>query len=76
VIAREASSTGRMRSLGTWAAFAAMCAGMFMAILDIQVAAASLPAIQAALKIRPDQMSWVQTSYLVAEVVAIPLTAF
>jgi hypothetical protein len=56
VIAREASSTGRMRSLGTWAAFAA--------ILDIQVVAASLPAIQAALKIRPDQMSWVQTSYL------------
>jgi DHA2 family multidrug resistance protein len=58
----------------TWVAFAAMCVGMFMAILDIQVVASSLPTIQSALGIRPEQMSWVQTSYLIAEVVAIPLT--
>jgi len=74
MIAREASPAGPMPSLGTWVAFAAMCLGMFMAILDIQVVAASLPAIQSALKIRPDQMSWIQTSYLIAEVIAIPLT--
>jgi DHA2 family multidrug resistance protein len=49
---------------------------MFMAILDIQVVATSLPAIQSALRMRPDQMSWLQTSYLIAEVVAIPLTGF
>ena len=61
-------------SLASWAGFAAMCAGMFMAVLDIQIVAASLPTIQAELAIRPDQMSWVQTSYLIAEVVAIPLT--
>ncbi len=61
-------------SLVSWAGFAAMCAGMFMAVLDIQIVAASLPTIQAELAIRPDQMSWVQTSYLIAEVVAIPLT--
>jgi len=61
-------------SLSTWLAFAAMCVGMFMAILDVQVVAASLPTVQAALQIEPDQMSWVQTSYLIAEVVAIPLT--
>ena len=60
-------------SLATWAGFAALCAGMFMAVLDIQIVAASLPTIQAELAIRPDQMSWVQTSYLIAEVVAIPL---
>src|SRR5262245_39253229 len=65
---------GAAPSLRTWVAFAAMCIGMFMAILDIQVVAASLPTIQSALGIRPDQMSWVQTSYLIAEVVAIPLT--
>jgi DHA2 family multidrug resistance protein len=47
---------------------------MFMAILDVQVVATSLPAIQGALGIQPDQMSWVQTAYLVAEVIAIPLT--
>jgi len=32
-----------------WAGFAMMCVGMFMAILDIQVVATSLPAIQSAL---------------------------
>jgi MFS transporter, DHA2 family, multidrug resistance protein len=69
-----ASYAGAAPSLRTWAAFAAMCVGMFMAILDIQVVASSLPTIQSALGIRPDQMSWVQTSYLIAEVVAIPLT--
>jgi len=47
---------------------------MFMAILDVQVVATSLPAIQGALGIPPDLMSWVQTAYLVAEVIAIPLT--
>ena len=37
-----------------------MCLGMFMAILDIQVVATSLPAIQHALAISPDAMSWIQ----------------
>ncbi len=58
----------------TWLGFGAMCVGMFMAILDVQVVATSLPTIQNALSIEPDQMSWVQTAYLIAEVVAIPLT--
>jgi MFS transporter, DHA2 family, multidrug resistance protein len=58
----------------TWIGFAAMCVGMFMAILDVQVVATSLPTIQEALGIPPDQMSWVQTTYLIAEVIAIPLT--
>jgi DHA2 family multidrug resistance protein len=57
-----------------WIGFAAMCLGMFMAILDIQVVATSLPTIQAALDISPDRMSWVQTAYLIAEIIAIPLT--
>ena len=61
---------------GTWIGFAAMCVGMFMAILDVQVVATSLPAIQGALGIPPDKMSWVQTAYLIAEVIAIPLTGF
>jgi DHA2 family multidrug resistance protein len=58
----------------TWLGFSLMGLGMFMAILDIQVVATSLPTIQRALHVRPDQMSWVQTAYLVAEVIAIPLT--
>src|SRR5262245_16930604 len=56
--------------------FAAMCLGMFKAILDIQVVATSLPNIQSALHIAPDRMSWIQTVYLIAEVIAIPLTGF
>jgi len=57
-----------------WFGFIVMCIGMFMAILDIQVVATSLPTIQAAIGVAPDQMSWVQTAYLIAEVIAIPLT--
>ena len=58
----------------TWLGFAAMCLGMFMAVLDIQVVATSLPTIRTALDISADSMSWVQTAYLIAEVIAIPLT--
>jgi MFS family permease len=53
-----------------------MCLGMFMAILDVQIVATSIPTIQSALGVAPDQMSWVQMAYLIAEVVAIPLTGF
>lgn len=61
-------------SAATWAGFLLMCFGMFMAILDIQVVATSLPTIQRALAISPSAMSWIQTAYLIAEVIAIPLT--
>ena len=50
-----------------------MCVGMFMAILDVQVVATSLPTIQHALHIAQDQMSWIQTAYLIAEIISIPL---
>jgi DHA2 family multidrug resistance protein len=56
------------------AAFIAMVFGMFMAILDIQVVSASLSEIQAGLSASPDEISWVQTSYLIAEVIMIPLS--
>ncbi len=62
--------------LRTWAGFIFMCVGMFMAILDIQIVATSLPTIQNALGIGTDQMIWIQTAYLTAEIVAIPLTGF
>src|SRR5438105_15167516 len=63
-------------SPAVWAGFAMMCVGMFMAILDVQVVATSLPTIQRALHIPQDQMSWVQTAYLIAEIISIPLTGF
>jgi DHA2 family multidrug resistance protein len=60
----------------TWIGFVAMCLGMFMAILDIQVVASSLTTIETALKIPADEISWIQTAYLIAEVIAIPLTGW
>jgi MFS transporter, DHA2 family, multidrug resistance protein len=57
-------------------AFLAMCFGMFMAFLDIQVVSASLTEIQAGLAASADEINWVQTAYLMAEVVAIPLSGF
>ncbi len=55
-------------------AFMAMVFGMFMAILDIQIVSASLSEIQAGLSASADEVAWVQTSYLIAEVVMIPLS--
>src|ERR1700745_140693 len=57
-------------------AFMVMCFGMFMAILDIQVVSSSLSEIQAGLSASADEIPWVQTSYLIAEVIAIPLSGF
>lgn len=58
------------------AAFVVMCFGMFMAILDIQIVSASLNEIQAGLSASADEIPWVQTSYLIAEVIAIPLSGY
>src|ERR1700752_1937081 len=65
-----------MVGVKTWVGFFAMAFGMFMAILDTQIVASSLPEIQTGLGIPLDQLSWVQTAYLMAEIVAIPLTGW
>ena len=59
-----------------FALFAVMAFGQFMALLDIQIVAASLNSIQAGLNAGPDEIAWVQTAYLMAEIVMIPLAAF
>jgi DHA2 family multidrug resistance protein len=56
--------------------FGVMAFGQFMALLDIQIVAASLNDLQAGLSAGPDEISWVQTAYLMAELVMIPLSAF
>src|SRR5437588_10624288 len=63
-------------SVRNWIGFVAMCVGMFMAILDIQVVVSSLTTIQSALHIPGKQLSWIQTGYLIAEVIAIPMTGW
>ncbi len=56
--------------------FICMVFGMFMSILDIQIVSASLTDIQAGLAASTDEVTWVQTAYLIAEVIMIPLSGF
>lgn len=59
-----------------WIGYTAMVFGNFMAILDIQIVASSLNEIQAGLSASADEIAWVQTAYLIAEVIAIPLSGY
>jgi DHA2 family multidrug resistance protein len=56
--------------------FAVMCGGMFIALLDIQIVASSLQDIGGGLSAAQDDISWVQTAYLIAEIVMIPLSGW
>src|SRR5581483_6681729 len=69
----DAARAARRRAgLGFWA----MALGSFMAILDIQIVASSINEIRAGLSASVDEIQWVQTSYLIAEVIAIPLSGY
>src|ERR1700757_2774878 len=57
-------------------AFTAMCVGFFIALLDIQIVSASLRDIGGGLSAGADETAWVQTSYLIAEIVVIPLSGW
>ena len=57
-------------------AFATMCVGFFIALLDIQIVSASLRDIGGGLSAGADETAWVQTSYLIAEIVVIPLSGW
>ncbi|WP_183112218.1 DHA2 family efflux MFS transporter permease subunit [Sphingomonas sp. So64.6b] len=56
--------------------FGVMAFGQFMALIDIQIVAASLNEVRAGLSASADEISWVQTAYLMAELVMIPFAAF
>lgn len=61
-------------SLRSWLAVLGAALGAFMAVLDIQIVNSSLQDIQGALGATLDEGTWIATSYLVAEIVTIPLT--
>ena len=63
-------------TLTIWICFAAMAFGNFMSLLDVQIVASSIGDIQSGVGASRDEISWVQTSYLIAEVIAIPLSGF
>jgi len=59
-----------------WIAVMSAMLGAFMAVLDIQITNSSLKDIQGALSATLEEGSWISTSYLVAEIIMIPLTAW
>jgi DHA2 family multidrug resistance protein len=61
-------------ALRDWVGILAMVFGLFMAIMDVQIVTSSLTQIQGGLSASPDEISWVQTSYLIADVVMVPLS--
>jgi MFS transporter, DHA2 family, multidrug resistance protein len=69
----SASTTSWLKSLFP---FVVMCFGGFMALLDIQIVASSLQDIGGGLSAAQDDISWVQTAYLIAEICVIPLSGW
>lgn len=56
--------------------FGLMAFGQFLALFDIQIVSASQREVAAGLAAGADEVSWVQTAYLMAELVMIPLSGY
>jgi MFS transporter, DHA2 family, multidrug resistance protein len=69
----QTSTSGWLKSL---LPFVVICFGGFMALLDIQIVASSLQDIGGGLSAAQDEISWVQTAYLIAEIIVIPLSGW
>jgi MFS transporter, DHA2 family, multidrug resistance protein len=63
-------------SARTWIAVLGATLGAFMAVLNIQIVNASLADIQGAIGAGIDDGGWISTSYLIAEIVVIPLSGW
>jgi DHA2 family multidrug resistance protein len=74
--AQQAAGTATMSDGMRLLVFGIMALGMFMSLLDIQIVAASLPEVTAGLAAGIDEGTWIQTAYLIAEIVMIPLSGF
>jgi DHA2 family multidrug resistance protein len=63
-------------SVTVWITILAAMIGAFMAILNIQITNASLLNIEGGIGTGVDNGSWISTSYLIGEIVVIPLTDY
>src|SRR5271155_732576 len=70
----EASAAGAEPGLRDWIGVLAMGVGLFMAIMDVQIVTSSLTQIQGGLSASTDEIAWVQTAYLIADVVMVPMS--
>jgi len=71
-----ARSTDQLSMAAKVFAFSTICLGFFIALLDIQIVSSSLRDIGGGLSAGADETAWVQTSYLIAEIVVIPLSGW
>ena len=71
-----APAAGERASLATWITIMAAMIGAFMAVLNIQITNASLLDIEGGIGTGVDNGSWISTSYLIGEIVVIPMTDF
>ena len=69
-------SAAQLSTRGKALGFGLMCLGCFIAFLDIQIVSASIQQIGGGLSASQDELSWVQTSYLIAEIIVIPLSGW
>lgn len=79
-VSASRSSTGAEAAPGvsakTWVAVIGATLGAFMAVLNIQIVNASLADIQGGIGAGIDDGGWISTSYLIAEIVVIPLSGW
>jgi DHA2 family multidrug resistance protein len=73
---KDIVSPAEMTVVAKTLAFTTMVIGMFIALLDIQIVSASLRDIGGGLSAGSDEVTWVQTSYLIAEIIVIPLSGW
>src|SRR5215472_3016296 len=74
--APAAQAADKGGSLKMWMAVIGSTLGAFMAVLNIQIVNASLADIQGAIGAGIDDGGWISTSYLIAEIIVIPLSAW
>jgi DHA2 family multidrug resistance protein len=72
----ETAAVAPVVSAKTWLAVVGATLGAFMAVLNIQIVNASLADIQGAIGAGIDDGGWISTSYLIAEIVVIPLSGW
>ncbi|MCK0206717.1 DHA2 family efflux MFS transporter permease subunit [Starkeya koreensis] len=63
-------------SLTTWVAVCGCMLGALIAVLDIQITNSSLPQIEGGIGTGSDNGTWISTSYLIGEIIMIPLTDY
>ena len=71
-----AAASPEKASTTAWIAVLASMVGAFMAILNIQITNASLLDIEGGIGTGVDNGAWISTSYLIGEIVVIPLTDY